>query len=375
MHRQNGRFMAEQTITVDLGAPARLADVPELAGRVVAWWLGELKAMSPAWVLGFLPREPTAATLHVRGDVWRVACGGDEGRAFELDARADDKDLADQILRAAPDFSLSKLTVVLPHARALKRRATFPLMSERELRSAVELQIDRLTPFKADAVRFDVRTAARDAGAGTLEAEIAIVPDTAVAAVEKRLTGLGLKPAAVDIDGGNGAPAGFNLLPAAEASAPPRTILINAAFVCGAAFAWYLAGAAWDMSRTRETEAWQARIAELAPAAKRSAALRAQLDAMAQPFAVARAHKPGLTLDVLSELTRLIPDTARLTELRLTGSSVDIVGLAQDAPALIAKLEASSLFKEVKFRSPVMRRPELNKERFEITMALEGRAR
>lgn len=367
--------MAERTITVDLGAPARLADVPGLAGRVAAWWLGELKAMAPAWVLGVLPKDPATATLHVRGDVWRVASGSDEGHAFELDARAGDKDLADQILRAAPDFSLSKLTVVLPHARALKRRVTFPLMSERELRSAVELQIDRLTPFKADAVRFDVRTASRDAGAGTLEAEIAIVPDAAVAAVEKRLTGLGLKPAAIDIDGGNGAPAGFNLLPAAEASAPPRAMLINVGFVCAAALAWYLAGAAWDISRTRETEAWQARIAELAPAAKRGAALRAQLDAMAQPFAVARAHKPGLTLEIMNELTRLIPDTARLTELRVTGPSVDIVGLAQDAPALIAKLEASPLFKEVKFRSPVLRRPELNKERFEITMALEGRAR
>jgi hypothetical protein len=51
---------------------------------------------------------------------------------------------------------------------------------------------------------------------------------------------------------------------------------------------------------------------------------------------------------------------------------IELAGLANDAAALISTLEASPLFKDVKFRSPVMRRPETNKDRFEISLNLEG---
>lgn len=67
-----------------------------------------------------------------------------------------------------------------------------------------------------------------------------------------------------------------------------------------------------------------------------------------------------------------MPDSARLTELRVTGEAIELTGFAADAPGLIAKIEASNLFKEVEFRSPVMRRPELNKDRFEMSLRLEN---
>lgn len=365
--------MIERTIVVDFGAPARLGDVPAMAARAFAWWIGELKSLAPAWLQSLFPKPPETVTLHVIGDTWRVGVGA--APAFELDARTDDKGLADQILAAAPNFSLSKLTVVLPASRALRRRVTLPLMSASDMRAAVGLQIDRLTPFKADAARFDVRTVARDAGAGTLEADAVFVPRAAVDAIEQRLGALGLKPAAIDVDGGDGRPLGFNVMTAAVEPAPRRAMLINAGLVCSVALVWYLAAAAWEVSREREIEGWRARIAELEPLAKRSAGLRAQLDAMAQPFAVASARRPGVSLALLNELTRIVPDTAKLTELRFAGRVVEIVGLAQDAPALIGALEASRFFKDVKFRSPVMRRPELGKERFEITMTVEVPAR
>lgn len=365
--------MSETTITIDLNAPARFADVPALAGRAFAWWVDELKALAPAWVRRWFPEPPETATLFVRGETWRIVPARDAARAFELDAGADDKGLADQILHAAPDFSLARLTVVLPAAQVLRRRIEMPLMPESDLRSAVELQMDRLSPFKADTVRFAVRSTARDPIEGKLTADIAIAPRAGVETIERRLSALGLAPAAIDVDGGNGAGAGFDLRAANDpASGPQRATLVNVAIACGVALIWYLVGVAWDTAREQELESWQARIAELRPLAQRSAALRKQLEALTQPFELARTHRPGLTLDVLTEITKLVPDTARLTDLRATGDAIELTGLATDAPSLIAKLETSKRFKDAKFRSPVMRRAELNKDRFEITMKLEG---
>jgi hypothetical protein len=58
--------------------------------------------------------------------------------------------------------------------------------------------------------------------------------------------------------------------------------------------------------------------------------------------------------------------------MRLTGDAIELTGFAADAPGLIAKIEASKLFKDVKFRSPVIRRAELSKDRFEMSLRLEG---
>jgi general secretion pathway protein L len=304
-----------------------------------------------------------------------VVPDGDETRALELDASAGEKGLADQILDASPRFSIAQLAVILPQASALRRRVELPIMPESDVRSAVELQIDRLSPFKADAVRFATRVVDRDPIEGKLTADVAIAPRAAIEALEQHLGALGLKAASIDVDAGNGAGAGFDLRATDERVTPRRALLMNVGFACAAALMWYIAAVAWETGREQELEGWQAKIAELRPLAQRSAALRQQLEGLIQPFEIARAHVPAATLEVLDQVTKLMPDTVRLTELRLNGDTLELTGLAAEAPSLISKLEASKLFKDVKFRSPVTRRPELNKDRFDVSMKLEGRTR
>ncbi|MCE9524159.1 MAG: PilN domain-containing protein, partial [Alphaproteobacteria bacterium] len=364
--------LTDRTITVDLSAPSRVADLPVLARRVFDWWLGELVALAPAWLTSRLPKPSEVALLFVRGENWRIVPGTDAAQAFELEAGVSDKEIADRILQIAPNFSLSRLVIVLPAQSVLRRRIELPLMPDASVRSAVELQIDRLSPFKADAVRFAVRVLERDVIEGKLSADVAIAPRAPVEQLEARLSALGLKPVAVDVEGGNGERSGFDLRAGDRTQGSQRAMLVTAALICGALLIWYLAIYAWGAARERQIAGWQSAVADLRPVAERSALLRRQLDGLIEPLAMARQHKAGLTLALLSELTQLLPDGARLTELRITGDTVDMTGLALDPPSLISKLEASKRFKDVKFRSPVTRRPEVGKDRFEISMKLEG---
>ena len=57
----------------------------------------------------------------------------------------------------------------------------------------------------------------------------------------------------------------------------------------------------------------------------------------------------------IEALSRALPDTAYLTELNIDGAKVRLVGIAQDAPALIAPLEQSGQFKDVHFYAPTTR--------------------
>ena len=74
--------------------------------------------------------------------------------------------------------------------------------------------------------------------------------------------------------------------------------------------------------------------------------------------------------DAVEALSRALPDNAYLTELSLENATVRIVGLAKDAPSLIAPLEHSGAMTGVHFSSPTTREPDGTHFRFHI----EGRA-
>src|SRR5262249_16305181 len=73
----------------------------------------------------------------------------------------------------------------------------------------------------------------------------------------------------------------------------------------------------------------------------------------------------------IETLSRALPDSAYLTELRLEGGTLRIVGLAADAPALLAPLEASKSFSNVRFFAPTTRGPDGLLSRFNIEARVE----
>ncbi|MBI5638929.1 MAG: PilN domain-containing protein [Nitrospirae bacterium] len=84
-----------------------------------------------------------------------------------------------------------------------------------------------------------------------------------------------------------------------------------------------------------------------------------------------KGEKP-LTLNLLKELTLILPKTAWLTRVRATDSTVDIEGYASTATELLPKLEASKYFRKVEFASPTFRDMKMNADRFTIKMEFEG---
>jgi Tfp pilus assembly protein PilN len=74
---------------------------------------------------------------------------------------------------------------------------------------------------------------------------------------------------------------------------------------------------------------------------------------------------------VLEALSRALPDGAYLTELRLENSTLRIIGLAKDAPSLIAPLEHSGHLTNVHFFAPTTRGPNETLFRFNIEAQVE----
>jgi general secretion pathway protein L len=74
---------------------------------------------------------------------------------------------------------------------------------------------------------------------------------------------------------------------------------------------------------------------------------------------------------VLEALSRALPDGAYLTELRLENATLRMIGLASDAPSLIAPLEHSGHLTDVHFFAPTTRGPDGTLFRFNIEARVE----
>lgn len=79
-----------------------------------------------------------------------------------------------------------------------------------------------------------------------------------------------------------------------------------------------------------------------------------------------------LTLNLLKELTVILPKTTWLTRVRMTDTTVQIEGYSDSATSLLPKLEASPYLKKVEFASPTFRDRRMNADRFNIKMEIEG---
>jgi general secretion pathway protein L len=73
---------------------------------------------------------------------------------------------------------------------------------------------------------------------------------------------------------------------------------------------------------------------------------------------------------IIEEMTRLLPDTAWVSDLRMDGDVIEFTGFAVAAASLVPILEQSSSFSEVSLTSPVIFDNEENKERFSVRLRL-----
>ncbi|HVX78692.1 MAG TPA: PilN domain-containing protein [Bradyrhizobium sp.] len=102
--------------------------------------------------------------------------------------------------------------------------------------------------------------------------------------------------------------------------------------------------------------------------AQRRAALRLDANATGSALGLLAKRKqttPSAVM-VLEAISRVLPDNTYVTELRIEGDKIQVVGMTKDAPSLIRLMEQSPQFTRATFFAPTTQAPNEPGERFHI---------
>lgn len=336
------------------------------------WWGGELTAMLPARLRGWIRRGPDVLWLSVHDGVATVR------RARTGTTLANiAPDLPEDVQRAqfaeacrGIDPDDRRLLLVVPASQVLARRLVVPAAAGGDPRRVAGYEIDRQTPFKPEQVYFDVRVGRDPAPSGQMALDLVVAPKAGIDPVLERFTSLGAAPDAIDVADAGGSLAGVDLLPPGRR---PRRLdrrrRANWILAAACVLLAVLVLSQWLDNRRAALVAMQGEVDAMRTRATQSEQLRAQLTGAiaASKFLVKRKAENPSPLAVLDDLTRRLPDSAWLDMLTLDDSGgLDIKGEASKAAALVDTLGSSKLLQEPKLQGVIQPDPATGKERFEL---------
>ena len=343
-----------------------------MAAIFFSWWLRQLVGLLPAaWrpAVGAVAAETGDSimlTLETSGSPTLDAARRRGKRLLQLGRfTLDAAGLAS--LRAAigggrAGSSRGPIRLLLPPALLLEQPVSLPLQAERGLETALRWEMDRLTPFPAEAVFWTWRIVQRDRARGQLDLRLMLVAKAAIQDSLDALAAVGLAPARLEAAGEPG-----RVIPlSGRRAAPRRPALLAGVVVC---IGLAIAAAVLPFARQQtELERLEARVAEYRPQVDVADALRRRIADRAASIDVvaAEAARVGNTLQALAVLTDLLPDDTSLYELAIRDRVLTFTGQSTQAARLIAVLAADPTIRNPVFAAPVTRNELTRAEAFSI---------
>jgi general secretion pathway protein L len=326
---------------------------PRVRGpRVLAWWLGELRACRDDVGRAIATRGRRSFRIEAGERYWLLRQG--ERPIGQADAQSDG---AAELLRLIPASERRRPVIVeIPPERTLAKTVILPAGAGGQIDRILGFEIARHFPFPAERVYFRHRVVDKGGGAVGVTIEIIAVPREIVDGICAALAAARLRPAAISISAGPGETPLFlpaaTLGTAAREAAPTTRILAFATVLTALA-----ALASWPLAQQAELGSLERDLAALKPHAE--AALRAgETDRRASERSAAilalRAGRPPLVA-MLDTLSRDLPDGSWLLSLSITGRDIVLDGLAPSAAAIALALEKSRDVSSIVFRSPITR--------------------
>lgn len=261
----------------------------------------------------------------------------------------------------------SHIELVMRPDRLLFRTVEFPKAAADFLDGMIRTQIDRLTPWTAADAVFGV-TAPEPLAGGRIALTLAATSEQNIRPLLTFAASLGARSVTGLVEPGGDAQTvapitvfARSLEDAVTAIDVPRLLrrtLLGASLAAAASLAIVTFVEGW-------LDAEQEELSRLS--SQRRAAIHANQGGSSAATLLAKRKQtsPSIVL-VLEAISRVLPDATHVTELRVDGDKLQLIGLTEDAPPLINLIEQSAQFSRATFFAPTTRDRGERGERFHI---------
>jgi general secretion pathway protein L len=341
-------------------------------GQFFSWWIEELRqALPPAWQEK-LHHASRRVTLQAGANLLRLAV--DENHQVsplgELPVNADRDVMRQQTndLLRQHDLEESPRFLLLEIDRCLVKEVVLPAAAESNLRQVLTFEMDRQTPFRAADVYFDWSVLERGGAGGQLRLQLYVVPRTEVEQAIKTLTDRGMQLSGVDVRDGDRT-LGLNLMPPEQRHKVVNSKVRDNLVLAGAAALLLVLAMALSLYlREHQVAELEEAIASVRGEANQVARIRNQIEGASEAagFLASRRAESPLAVELLAEVTRILPDDTYLDRLVISNTSVQIQGKSQNAQQLIEKVNQSELLEAAAFRGSTRLDARSGLEIFEI---------
>ncbi|WP_394752047.1 PilN domain-containing protein [Crenothrix sp.] len=340
------------------------------------WWVGELSFLVPEKVKQLVTDKRGTVIVHPDGNQFVLSFVDDQHSEQLARLDRNETGIAQYKELLATDERLDKaqLIIRLSERDAIQKELSLPAAAKENLQQVVAYELDRYTPFKAEQIYFAVQPLEVENEPGQLRVMLIIALKETVDAIYEDAKNMGMVPLFVDYeDAANNLLRRnhYNLLPEnlrPKTANLPRLVhggLIGLFAVLGA---MALAMPVWF--EYREVNALQSRVDGIEKEAKKVNVLQADIEAMMDETRQLLAEKsatPAVVV-ILDALSSLIKDNTWLAYAQYSEKQLQMQGESPNASTLISVLEASDIFTNARFVSPVTQDTVSKLERFQITV-------
>jgi general secretion pathway protein L len=353
--------------------PTTIAQAIETTGGGVIqffqWWRDELRGLLPQRAGG---HSAARILVAIDQDGYRVF----EGAGAKLrPARAGLKLSALDAVEAAADLARSNpaalVGIRVPLASSFARTVELPRSALEDASRILDLDLERATPFKLKDVYCATLVENKEQRSAQVRVRHLMIKRQSVEPILSELNASGASVDFIDCwDESNNQALPVNFLASQQQAASGKRRGLS--FTTFSLLLLALLGiSALLLANSRYQTALQTVESQVAQARAQATSVRRALDtseaALTEIDQLQRlklATTP--TVEVLDALTKLLPSSVWLTDVRLENGFLDITGLAKSGAALLPLFEHSALFAEATMASGVNFDPQENKERFSL---------
>jgi general secretion pathway protein L len=349
--------------------PLRIRYADPLLGRLRSfwrWWSGELFELLPDNMQKAIEQRQQKLYVEVDEDKLLLSLGNHAAQreilrlGFDTE-HAEEADIPREV----------KQTILLvPDDKVLAKRIRLPAVAEENLREVLGFELDLHTPFEASEVYYDYTVVGRDSARKQVTVDLVYSPREAVDEFVDGASKLGMKTDVVTCrrrDNSNLQP--VNLLPLEKRRAWRFDVKrLNLALTALLAVLLVAAVTVPVVQKNRAIAELEAQVQAAAAEARQGAELRQELEKMAEAsqFLVDKKASDVMIVELIDEISRVLPDHTWIARLDLKGSELRIQGQSSASSSLIAIIEASPFFEDVRFGSPVVQITGTNNDRIHI---------